>query len=148
VVLVHHAGKSGQQRGTSAREDALDTVIVLKRTVNDAMIGVDVDLIFEKSRHIAGTAIAPIGFKIMGNPENKDLIWSIGVSGSSKKERALQMVCDGRSYEDIKSELGIGKSTVTKYKKSAIKNGWLIETEKGIKMTKTGKTAIGGDYDF
>ena len=31
VLLVHHAGKSGDQRGTSAREDVLDTVIKLSR---------------------------------------------------------------------------------------------------------------------
>ena len=31
VLLVHHAGKGGQQRGTSRREDVLDTVIALRR---------------------------------------------------------------------------------------------------------------------
>ena len=30
VVLVHHAGKGGQQRGTSGREDALDAVLSLE----------------------------------------------------------------------------------------------------------------------
>jgi len=30
IVIVHHAGKSGQQRGTSKREDVADTVICLK----------------------------------------------------------------------------------------------------------------------
>ena len=29
VLLVHHAGTNGRQRGTSRREDALDTVIAL-----------------------------------------------------------------------------------------------------------------------
>ncbi len=31
VLLVHHAGKSGDQRGTSAKEDIMDTVISLRR---------------------------------------------------------------------------------------------------------------------
>src|SRR5262249_12527012 len=31
VMFVHHAGKGGQQRGTSKREDVLDTVIALRR---------------------------------------------------------------------------------------------------------------------
>lgn len=31
VVFVHHAGKGGQQRGTSRREDVLDTVIALRK---------------------------------------------------------------------------------------------------------------------
>ena len=31
VLIVHHAGKGGQQRGTSRREDVLDTSIALRR---------------------------------------------------------------------------------------------------------------------
>ena len=31
VLLIHHAGKGGQQRGTSRREDVLDTVIALRK---------------------------------------------------------------------------------------------------------------------
>src|SRR5439155_9258639 len=31
TIIVHHSGKGGQQRGTSAREDPLDTVIQLER---------------------------------------------------------------------------------------------------------------------
>ena len=31
VLIVHHAGKGGEQRGTSRREDVLDTSISLRR---------------------------------------------------------------------------------------------------------------------
>jgi len=31
VLLIHHAGLNGRQRGTSRREDALDTVIALRQ---------------------------------------------------------------------------------------------------------------------
>ena len=31
VLLIHHAGTNGRQRRTSRREDALDTVIALRR---------------------------------------------------------------------------------------------------------------------
>jgi hypothetical protein len=34
VLLVHHAGVNGRQRGTSRREDALDTVIALRRAAD------------------------------------------------------------------------------------------------------------------
>ena len=40
MVFIHHAGKSGQQRGTSRREDVLDTVIALKRP-SDFKVGQD-----------------------------------------------------------------------------------------------------------
>ena len=38
VVLVHHAGKSGQQRGASRREDILDTSIKLEAPKDDELI--------------------------------------------------------------------------------------------------------------
>jgi len=34
VVLIHHAGKQGKQRGTSGREDSLDSIIRLSRPKN------------------------------------------------------------------------------------------------------------------
>ena len=34
VLIVHHAGKDGQQRGTSRREDVLDTSISLRRSAD------------------------------------------------------------------------------------------------------------------
>lgn len=51
VLLVHHAGKSGQQRGTSRREDALDSVIVLRRAQGySACEGTAFEVHFEKTR--------------------------------------------------------------------------------------------------
>lgn len=35
VIIVHHAGKNGDQRGASRREDQLDTVIKLKKPDSD-----------------------------------------------------------------------------------------------------------------
>jgi len=32
VLFIHHAGKGGNQRGTSKREDVLDTVIALQKS--------------------------------------------------------------------------------------------------------------------
>jgi len=32
VIVIHHANKSGGQRGTSSREDVMDTVIALRPT--------------------------------------------------------------------------------------------------------------------
>ena len=55
VVLIHHAGKGGQQRGTSRREDILDTVIALKKPDDyDAADGMRCELVFEKARNLDG----------------------------------------------------------------------------------------------
>jgi putative DNA primase/helicase len=50
VLFIHHAGKGGNQRGTSKREDILDTVIVLKRPENySAKDGAVFEIHFEKA---------------------------------------------------------------------------------------------------
>src|SRR6516225_9680300 len=52
VLLVHHAGTNGRQRGTSRREDALDTVIALRRPENYSREqGARFQVHFEKLRH-------------------------------------------------------------------------------------------------
>jgi putative DNA primase/helicase len=36
LLIVHHTGKGGEQRGTSRREDVLDTSISLRRPADYA----------------------------------------------------------------------------------------------------------------
>src|SRR3712207_8895249 len=53
--LIHHAGKGGQQRGTSRREDALDTVIALRRPADyEPEQGARLEVHLEKARGVAG----------------------------------------------------------------------------------------------
>src|ERR1700730_4542801 len=52
VLLVHHAGTNGRQRGTSRREDALDTVIALRLTEDySSEQGARFEIHFEKLRN-------------------------------------------------------------------------------------------------
>lgn len=55
VLFIHHAGKSGAQRGTSKKEDALDAVILLKQPDDyQAEQGARFEIKFDKSRHFSG----------------------------------------------------------------------------------------------
>ena len=55
VLLIHHAGVNGQQRGTSPREEALDTVIALRRPTDySPEEGAQVEVHIEKARTWAG----------------------------------------------------------------------------------------------
>lgn len=55
VLLIHHAGKSGDQRGTSAREDIMDTVISLRRPREYSMAeGARFEVHLTKARSIVG----------------------------------------------------------------------------------------------
>ncbi len=60
VLLVHHGGKGGAQRGTSKREDVLDTVINLRRPSDyDPTQGARFQVHLEKARGITGDAAKP-----------------------------------------------------------------------------------------
>ena len=60
VLLIHHAGKGGQQRGTSRREDVLDTVIALRKPENYSPdSGTCFEVHFEKNRGLYGDNIKP-----------------------------------------------------------------------------------------
>ena len=60
VVFIHHGGKSGQQRGTSRKEDVLDTVISLRRPPDySAEQGCRFELHFEKTRGFHGPDAEP-----------------------------------------------------------------------------------------
>jgi len=57
VIIVHHAGKGNQQRGTSGREDALDSIIKLKRPpICGTEQGARFTVMFDKARNIAPCA--------------------------------------------------------------------------------------------
>ena len=57
VLLVHHAGMNGRQRGTSRREDAFDTVIALRRPEDySPEQGARFEVHFEKLRNRVDSA--------------------------------------------------------------------------------------------
>ena len=60
VLFIHHGGKSGQQRGSSRKEDVLDTVIALRRPPDySADQGARFEVHFEKSRGFYGPDAEP-----------------------------------------------------------------------------------------
>ena len=55
AMIVHHAGKRGLQRGTSRREDVLDTTIAMRRPKDyEPSEGCRFEVHFEKSRGFTG----------------------------------------------------------------------------------------------
>src|ERR1700704_5475076 len=60
VAMLHHAGKGGGQRGTSRREDVLDTVVSLRRPSDYSPDqGARFEVHFEKARGFHGQAAQP-----------------------------------------------------------------------------------------
>ena len=60
VLLVHHSGKKGAQRGTSKREDVMDVVIKLQRMGDyTPEQGARFRVEFEKARNLHGPEVEP-----------------------------------------------------------------------------------------
>jgi len=118
VVFMHHAGKGGEQRGTSRREDVLDTVIALRRPQDyQADQGARFEVHFEKNRGFHGedakafeTALGAGG-------------WTMRDLADADMERVVLLAADSMSIRDIAKETGISKSRVDRMLRKAREAG-------------------------
>ena len=116
VLIVHHAGKGGQQRGTSRREDVLDTSISLRRPSDYAPSeGARFEVHLEKARAILGDAAKPFEAKL--EVRNGEAVWTIREIDDLHRARVKAMLDDEMSIRDIADELDISKSAVHRLKK-------------------------------
>ena len=117
VVIVHHAGKGGQQRGTSRREDVLDTSISLRHSADySAVEGARFEVHLEKARGVYGDAAKPFEAKL----EMRDgtAVWTTRELEDANRARVQALLDDGMTVRDIADETGIPKSTVHRIKKA------------------------------
>lgn len=123
VLLIHHAGKSGSQRGTSKRLDALDLTIKLSKVDgHDGSVGAWFKVEFEKSRGLFGEAVRPFSTQLIEGE------WKCDSAGSSP----LQLVADTynsgtQSPTEIGKILGKDKSTISRQIKDCKENGLIPE---------------------
>lgn len=111
VIMAHHAGKGGGQRGTSSKEDILDTVICLKRP-NDyqQQEGARFQVIFEKSRSVTGDAAKP--FEAHLQQDGDKLFWAMKSLDDIRILQAIELKEAGFSMREIADEIGVSKTTV------------------------------------
>jgi hypothetical protein len=116
VVVGHHAGKNGQQRGTSGREDNLDTVIVLTPPPgHQAEDGCHVHLRFEKSRGVKGPTVQALDVRLEDSAHGH--VWTTAPLDARRQERIKTMLEDGMPARLIADELGISPSYVYRCKR-------------------------------
>jgi hypothetical protein len=117
VMFLHHAGKQGTQRGTSRREDVLDTVLTLRNPADyRTQDGLRVEVHFEKCRSLIGEDVRPFEVKLESGTGNTE--WILRDVEDATKARVLELVAEGLSYRDIAEEVKVGKSTVQRWAKA------------------------------
>jgi KaiC/GvpD/RAD55 family RecA-like ATPase len=139
VVFIHHAGKAGTQRGTSGREDMLESVLKLKPVSGDAEDGLNVFVMFEKSRHIAGEQAKATEFTLVSEPGDIDLKWGFSGAGDMKRGKIIDLAVAGHSYREIADELRVSQKTIIKNKKYAIDKGWIQKIDGKMQYTIQGQ---------
>lgn len=119
TLLVHHAGNSGRQRGTSGREDSLDAVINLMLPAGyNASEGCHFELRFTKSRSVKGDDVAPLDAKLTEQEGRLTWIWS--ALEESKLDQVKALLVEGvTSVKDIAEELDITKGYASKLLRKA-----------------------------
>lgn len=118
VVLIHHAGKGGQQRGTSKREDLLDVVIGLSRPADyDPSQGAVFVAEFTKARNLSGNDAEGIELQLGGDEDRATWTWR--TVESSTYDRVVALSKEGLSQTDIANELGVNKSNVSRAMRKA-----------------------------
>ena len=123
VLFIHHAGKGGEQRGTSRREDVLDTVIDLRHPFDyDPSEGARFEVHFTKARGLMGSVLNP--FEAQLDTSDGSARWSVNDLDNTLADRMDALIEEGFSVREIASLVGLSKSAVHRYK----------QTEEGRKL--------------
>ena len=126
VIFIHHAGKNREQRGTSRREDVLDTVISLKQPGDAKYQDGRFEIHFEKNRNFTGKDAMPIEVQ-MTELDTGAMVFTWKTLEVSNYEKVISLYKDGlTSPSDIAEELGINKSNASRHIKKAKSEGLIF----------------------
>lgn len=144
MLLVHHAGKNGDARGASRKEDLLDTIIKLDE--DETVVGADragatFKMTFTKTR---GESPKPsvLSVRLMPNADGVlEFAYQEGPSMPAQEGRLLRQLHENpnKGNEALGKALGVNKSRISQLFKNLEKEG-AIERQKGKPpaITKTG----------
>jgi len=120
VILVHHDGKNKEQRGTSFREDILDTVIQLREPSDMKHgAGVHCEIHLRKMRGYSpgNPACEPFVAKLDRVPKFDGLFaWNVLPLRAVNQQKAFTLFDAGMNVKEVMEELGISRATAFRYR--------------------------------
>ena len=137
TIMPHHTNKTGDQRGTSAREDNIDTTVILKSPSDYVPEdGAKFIASFKKARIKTEDLKLISDCQFQWTSDDQDqLVWTWGSVRRETKIEILRLLNEGFSQKDVADTLNIDKAYVSRTRKQAIKDGYLSAKNK---LTQTG----------
>ncbi|MRS02644.1 hypothetical protein EG832_05375 [bacterium] len=135
TMMLHHVGKEGHQRGTSAKEDHLDLSLILKQPPDYVPEnGAAFIVTFTKSRLSFHELplLQDIKFQLIPDPSGR-LSWVWGSVKQETRREVLGMIGQGATYDEIACALQISKGRISQIKKEAVEKGILDSKGKLLK---------------
>src|SRR5262249_34505991 len=130
VLFIHHAGTNGRQRGTSRREDALDTVIALRRPEDySSEQGARFEIHFEKLRNRAddrGAVAFEVSLESFAVGRHDAIRWSSCDLVAPILRRAAALFADAMTIREVATTLRISKSEAGRLRARALDDGLLV----------------------
>jgi hypothetical protein len=124
VIVAHHGGKNGLQRGTSKREDILDISIKLENPPDyEDGKGCRFNLTMTKARGLAGAASR--GFQARLVIEDGIARWTVADIERPQLTLAAELFNQGASIRTVATKLGITKWMAASLQKKAGERGLL-----------------------
>lgn len=154
-------------RGTSKREDVLDTILRLKRDPEQSTEEVSAfALTFEKAREFYGREAAPMIVTL--STRSGRVVWSQKRKVDETAEQVAKLLAGGQSQAAIAQELGLTKGRISqivaankrKIAELEVQNGYAFDSERfnstkgmplirirSLKVGRETETRFDGDYD-
>jgi DnaB-like helicase N terminal domain/AAA domain len=134
VIYLHHAGKSGEQRGSSEKEDMLDFVLKLRTPHGyKRKEGLRVTVENEKNRGECKQPRWLIPFELSLISERGAAVWVTRKGRNAQLEAAFALFHDGGKSGDAQFDLKISRATAFRYYKKYQTNGnvqhWMDDTD-------------------
>jgi putative DNA primase/helicase len=128
VVIVHHAGRSGEMRGTSKREDNVFWIIALddaKKNADDKR-GARFISRFTKPSRNTQEEITAYEWHFVTDPASGEV--SIAHKQAQTADVFLKLIEDGvTECSEIADEMKVSKATISRLAKQTIKAGKIIK---------------------
>lgn len=110
VFIIHHEGRSGRPRGTSKREDVLDTMIGLRKKPDDDSPDSVFELSYTKARDFYGADAEPMQIRLA--IVDGQVRWTAEKMRNVRNERIREMLESGMTQTEIAKELNLSKGRV------------------------------------